>query len=141
MKHAIRQSRLDALCIRETEGTLTKQERTELDALFAERDADVKEEKQLLAKIEANSRLPDQEQHRYWQLRRKCEDETLTDAELQELQSLNHEWEARNVKRVKALCALAEQRGTTLSGVIDKFEADSPHRGRASARDNKRIEK
>ena len=127
MKHAIRQSRLDALCIRETEGTLTKQERTELDALFAKRDADVKKEKQLLAKIAANSRLPDQKQHRYWQLRRKCEAETLTDAELQELQSLNHEWEARNVKRVKALCALAEQRGTTLSGVMAELGLKGSH--------------
>ena len=114
MKHATRQGRLDALCIREAEGTLTKQERTELDALFAEREAATHEEHLLLAEIEANSRLPDQKQHRYWQLRRKCEDETLTDAELQELQVLNHEWEARNVKRVEALCALAEHRGMTL---------------------------
>ena len=40
MEHATRQGRLDALCIRAAEGTLTKQERTELDALFAEREAE-----------------------------------------------------------------------------------------------------
>ena len=40
MEHATRQGRLDTLCIRAAEGTLTKQERTELDALFAEREAE-----------------------------------------------------------------------------------------------------
>ena len=40
MKHINRQCRLDTLKIRETEGTLTKQERTELDAIFAELDAE-----------------------------------------------------------------------------------------------------
>ena len=35
-----RQSRLDTLKIREAEGTLTKEERTELDAIFAELDAE-----------------------------------------------------------------------------------------------------
>ena len=128
MEHATRQGRLDALCIRAAEGTLTKQERTGLDALFAERDTATHEEHLLLAEIEANSRLPDQKQHRYWLLRRKREDETLTDAELQELQSLNHEWETRNVKRVEALCALAEHRGTTLRGVMAELGLKGSHR-------------
>lgn len=35
-----RQSRLNTLKIREAEGTLTKKERTELDAIFAELDAE-----------------------------------------------------------------------------------------------------
>ena len=35
-----RQSRLDTLKIREAEGTLTAKERTELDAIFAELDAE-----------------------------------------------------------------------------------------------------
>ena len=35
-----RQSRLDTLKIREAEGTLTQKERTELDAIFAELDAE-----------------------------------------------------------------------------------------------------
>ena len=35
-----RQSRLDRLKIREAEGTLTEKERTELDAIFAELDAE-----------------------------------------------------------------------------------------------------
>ena len=43
MNYTSRQRRLDALCIREAVGTLTKQERTELQALFAECDAEEKE--------------------------------------------------------------------------------------------------
>ncbi|MCE2395917.1 hypothetical protein J4G02_15215 [Candidatus Poribacteria bacterium] len=40
MKHTNRQCRLDTLKIREAEGTLTEQERTELNAIFAELDAE-----------------------------------------------------------------------------------------------------
>lgn len=40
MKDINRQCRLDTLKIREAEGTLTKQERIELDAIFAELDAE-----------------------------------------------------------------------------------------------------
>ena len=40
MKHTNQQCRLDTLKIREAEGTLTKQEQTELDAIFAELDAE-----------------------------------------------------------------------------------------------------
>ena len=146
MNHTIRKRRLDALCIREAEGTLTKQERTELKALFAEEEAlkpsakknqhrqkrDLessgnqvraldRKEQALLAKIRTNSHLSDKKQKRYWQLRRKCEDETLTNAELKEYQLLNQEWETRNVKRVEALVALAEQRGMTLHCVMTEL--------------------
>ena len=37
MRNTNRQSRLDTLKIREAEGTLTEKERTELDAIFADR--------------------------------------------------------------------------------------------------------
>ena len=40
MEHTNQQCRLDTLKIREAEGTLTKQARTELDAIFAELDAE-----------------------------------------------------------------------------------------------------
>ncbi len=40
MDAANRQNRLNALKIREVEGTLTQKERTELDAIFAELDAE-----------------------------------------------------------------------------------------------------
>jgi hypothetical protein len=83
--------------------------------------SDITVEATLLAKIDENSHLPDKKQERYWQLRRKREDEMLTDEELTEYQSLVQEWEARNVKRIEALIALAEQRETTLRGVMTEL--------------------
>jgi hypothetical protein len=59
-----------------------------------------------------NSRLPAAAQRRYEQLRRKCERSTLTERELTEYQALLQQLEARNVKRVEALIALAQRRGT-----------------------------
>lgn len=76
------------------------------------------EEAALLASIKENSRLPDVEQKRYERLRRKCERRTLTEKELAEYQSLLQKLEARNVKRVEALIALAKKRGTTLRGIM-----------------------
>ena len=75
----------------------------------------------LLAAIEEYSRLPGKKHDRYWQLRDKHEDETLTDAESDEYESLIKEWEARNVDRVRALIALAQKRGTTLRGVMKQL--------------------
>ena len=77
-----------------------------------------RKEQELLAKIVTNSRLSEKKQKRYWQLRRKCEDETLTDAELEEYQSLNQEWETRNVKRVEALVALTTKRSIDAEGLF-----------------------
>jgi hypothetical protein len=76
------------------------------------------EEAVLLAAIEENSRLPAAEQRRYERLQRKCERHTLTTQELAEYQALLQQLEARNVKRVEALIALAQQRGTTLQSLM-----------------------
>jgi hypothetical protein len=76
------------------------------------------EEATLLACIQANSHLPDAEQRRYERLRRKCEHRTLTEREQREYQALLQQFEARNVKRIEALIALAQWRGTTLRGLI-----------------------
>lgn len=81
----------------------------------------VAEETALLAEIEENSRLPKKEQGRYERLRRKCEARTLTERELSEYQSLLQRLEARNVKRIEALNALAQRRGTTLRGIIQEL--------------------
>ena len=81
-------------------------------------DTQADEEATLLAAIEENSRLPADEQRRYVRLRRKCERRTLTEHELAEYQSLLQQLEARNVKRVEALIALAQRRGTTLQGIM-----------------------
>lgn len=76
------------------------------------------EEAALLARIKENSHLPAAAQRRYEQLRRKCERKILTERDLTEYQTLLQQLEARNVKRVEALIALAQRRGTTLRSVM-----------------------
>jgi hypothetical protein len=83
------------------------------------------EEAALLATIEENSRLPTTEQRRYERLRRKCERRTLTEPELAEYQLLLQQLEARNVRRVEALIALAQRHSTTLQGIM--AELGLPH--------------
>lgn len=82
---------------------------------------DAEEEAALLACISENSRLPATEQRRYERLRRKCEARTLTESELAEYQLLLQQLEAHNVKRIKALIALAQRHGTTLRGIMAKL--------------------
>jgi len=76
------------------------------------------EEAALLADIEENSRLPVAAQRRYERLRRQCERQMLTARALAEYQSLLQQLEARNVKRLEALIAFAQRRGTTLRGIM-----------------------
>ena len=71
----------------------------------------------LLATIQENSQLPRKEQQRYQQLWRKCEDEILSEDELREYQVLLSQLEARNLKRIEALIALAQSRGKTLGEI------------------------
>lgn len=71
-------------------------------------------EAMLLASVEENSRLPATEQQRYERLRRKCERETLSARELATYQELLQQLAVRNAKRIEALIALAQRRGTTL---------------------------
>ena len=62
--------------------------------------------------------MPLAEQERYEELRRKCELTTLTEHELAEYQSLLQQLEDQNVKRIEALSALEQRRGTTLRGIM-----------------------
>ena len=71
-------------------------------------------EASLLAIIQENSQLPKKEQERYQELWRKCENETLSEDELIEYQTLLSQLEARNLKRIEALITLAQGRGKTL---------------------------
>lgn len=71
----------------------------------------------LLATIRDNSQLLKKEQQRYQQLWSKCEDETLSQDELVEYQSLLSQLEARNLKRIKALVALVKSRGKALGEI------------------------
>ena len=75
---------------------------------------DIPDEAALLASIHENSRLPGEKHLRYQELWRKCEAETITDAELAEYQTLLSELYARNLKRIESLMALGQQRGKTL---------------------------
>lgn len=77
----------------------------------------VDKEASLLAIIQENSQLPEKEQKRYRQLWSKCEDETLSEDELTEYQALLSQLEARNLKRIEALIALAQNRGKTLGEI------------------------
>ncbi|MBC8228887.1 hypothetical protein H8E77_04985 [bacterium] len=79
---------------------------------------EAEEEAALLACIEENSHLPTAEQQRYENLRRKCEQKTLTESERASYHSLLQKLEARNVKRIEALITLAKRHGTTLRGII-----------------------
>lgn len=75
----------------------------------------------LLAIIQENSQLPKKEQQRYEQLWHKCEDETLSEDELTEYQVLLSQLEARNLKRIEALIALAKSRGKTLGEITTEL--------------------
>ncbi len=65
-------------------------------------------EANLLAIIQENSRLPENEQARYQQLLRKYEDKTINDDEIAEYQTLLCQLDSRNLKRIDALMALAQ---------------------------------
>ena len=99
---------------------LSPAELWEFTERFAEwqRQQEVPEETSLLGSIRENSRLPEKEQRRYQQLWHKCENDTLNEEELAEYQTLLSKLEARNVKRIEALIALAQMRGKTLREVM-----------------------
>jgi hypothetical protein len=82
---------------------------------------DADEEARLLACVEENSRLAGADQRRYERLRRKQERTSLSANQRAEYQSLIQQLEARNVKRLEALVALAQKRGTTLRGIMKEL--------------------
>lgn len=59
--------------------------------------------------IRKNSQLPEKENRRYWQLRRKREDETLSNDEQQAYEELIRKSEIMNVKRLEALAILGQR--------------------------------
>ncbi|MDE0316955.1 MAG: hypothetical protein OXM61_18905 [Candidatus Poribacteria bacterium] len=71
----------------------------------------IDKEDSLLAIIQENSRLSEKDQTRYQQLWRKCENETISNDELDEYQTLLNQLETRNLKRIEALMALAQIKG------------------------------
>ena len=79
------------------------------------------DEATLLATIEANSRLTDDQQHRFNCLRRKHQTETLTESEAVELQLLWKHVEQMNVARLEALAKLAERRGLDVRALMHEL--------------------
>ena len=75
----------------------------------------------VLAFIKKNSKLPEKENRRYWQLRRKREDETLTDDELPEYQELVRRLTVLNTKRLEGIAILMQRWGKPAEEIIEKF--------------------
>jgi hypothetical protein len=71
----------------------------------------IDKENSLLAIIQENSRLPEKDQTRYQLLWCKYKNETISDDELAEYQTLLRQLETRNLKRIEALMALAQIKG------------------------------
>ena len=76
---------------------------------------------EVLASIRANLLLPEKENRRYWQLRRKSDDETLSDIELSEYQELVRRLTILNTKRLKGIAVLVHRWGKPAEEIIAEF--------------------
>ncbi len=76
---------------------------------------------EVLAFIRNNLLLPEKNNQRYWQLRRKSDDETLTDDELPEYQELVRQLTVLNTKRLKGIAILVHRWGQPAVEIIAKF--------------------
>ncbi|MXV74118.1 hypothetical protein F4Z99_07555 [Candidatus Poribacteria bacterium] len=75
----------------------------------------------ILAFIRKNSQLPEKEHRRYWQLRLKREDETLSDDEQQAYEELLRKLEIMNVKRLEALAILVQRWGKPVKEIMGEL--------------------
>ena len=74
----------------------------------------------------ARQGLPAELRRRLAELRAKREDETITDAEYDELTRLTLQSEELHAERMEALVKLARQRGVTLPALMDLFGIHFP---------------
>ena len=72
----------------------------------------------IVAFIRKNSRLPEKAYRRYWQLRRKREDEILSDAEQQTYEELLRQSTVMDVKRLEALTILMHRWGKPVREIM-----------------------
>ncbi len=95
-------------------------------ALQAERKAPrlTEEEPALLARI--NQGLPEELRERLSSLRAKREDETITDAEYEELTCLTLQAEEFHAERLAAMVKLARLRGVSLPALMDQLNIHFP---------------
>jgi len=77
-----------------------------------------KQERKFLRIIRENSQLPLKKQRRFNQLRRKLQNETISEREYEELSSLWQEVEQRNVERLRALIELAKLQGVSVQELM-----------------------
>lgn len=84
---------------------------------------------EVIAFIKRNLKLPEKEDRRYWQLRRKREIEDLSDYEFSEYQDYIKKMERMDVKRLEALVILKQRWGKPVNDImvelgllIDHFE-------------------
>ena len=76
---------------------------------------------EVLAFIKKNTRLPEKENRRYWELRGKSDDETLTDDELSEYQELVRQLTILNTKRLEGIAILVHRWEKPAEEIIAKF--------------------
>ncbi len=76
---------------------------------------------EVLASIRANLLLPEKQNQRYWQLRHKADDETLSDAELPEYQELVRRLTILNTKRLAGIAVLAHRWEKPAEDIISEY--------------------
>lgn len=82
-------------------------------------------EADLLDRIRLNSSLPDAAERRYKRLRRKQQDETISEDEVRELQLLTSRFEAMSVERLASVIELAKLRGTDFDTIWQELGLDT----------------
>ena len=76
---------------------------------------------EVMAYIKRNLKLPEKENSRYWQLRRKSDNETLTDEQLSEYQELVRQLTILNTKRLEGIAILVHRWEQPAEEIIAKF--------------------
>lgn len=76
---------------------------------------------EVMTYIKRNLKLPEKENRRYWQLRRKSDNETLTDDELPEYQELVRQLTILNTKRLEGIAILVHRWEQPAEEIIAKF--------------------
>jgi hypothetical protein len=96
-------------------------------ALQAERKADHLSAAESALLLRINEGLPSELRERLAALRDRREDETITDAEYQELTRLTDQAEELNADRLGALVELATLRGISLPVLMDQLDIHFPY--------------
>ena len=73
---------------------------------------------EVIAFIRKNSQLPERAYRRYWELRRKREDETLSDEEQQAYEELLQQSTVMDIKRLEALAILMHRWGKPVKEIM-----------------------